>query len=174
MKMPQLLLITLTSIAMGMFIQTIVWGNNNPTVSQNTIQIAAENNGVPTDEYIVLSIRDANNKPEFELTQDEMELIARMVRAEAGNQDQVGKRLVVDVILNRMVDEKFPSTVGGVIYQSGQFTKPAGYYTEDDMEAVVLECERRIDTEILWFRAGSFHKFGTPAYQHADHYFSKK
>lgn len=174
MKMPQLLLITLTSIAMGMFIQTIVWGNNNPTVSQNTIQIAAENNGVPTDEYIVLSIRDANNKPEFELTQDEMELIARMVRAEAGNQDQVGKRLVVDVILNRVIDEKFPSTIGGVIYQSGQFTKPAGYYTEDDMEAVVLECERRIDTEILWFRAGSFHKFGTPAYQHADHYFSKK
>lgn len=174
MKTPQKILIALSLITMGMLVHTIVWAGDSPTISQNTIQIEAENNGVPTDEYIVVSIRDANNKPEFELTQEEMELIARMVRAEAGNQDQVGKRLVVDVILNRVCDDKFSDTVGGVVYQAGQFTKPAGYYMESDMEAVIEECERRIDTEILWFRSDSFHTFGTPAYQHGAHYFSKR
>lgn len=175
MKLPQFTLCCLTAFALGMFLETVVLATPNDNLSVSVCQIPEQAeeivDSMSTNEIITLVIKGQN---EFTLTQDEMELIAKIVHAEAGNQDQIGKRLVVDVILNRMVDEKFPSTVGGVIYQSGQFTKPAGYYTEDDMEAVVLECERRIDTEILWFRAGSFHKFGTPAYQHADHYFSKK
>lgn len=174
MKTPQIILITLSSIFIGMFFQTIVHGSNVGSVSVNEIQIAAEQSGIPTDENIIVTIQDGVSRPEFELTQEEMELIARMVRAEAGNQDQVGKRLVVDVILNRVCDDKFPDTVGGVIYQVGQFTKPAGYYMESDMEAVIEECERRIDKEILWFRNGNYHSFGTPAYQHGAHYFSKR
>lgn len=172
MKGPQLVLTILTSIVLGMFAQTVAYGETaSPTISENIVQIAAEAEGIPTEDVTVI-IRE--QKPDFELTDEEMALLARIVHAEAGNQDQVGKRLVVDVILNRVEDEAFPNTVGGVIYQSGQFTAPAGYYTESDMQAVIEECERRIDKEILWFRTGTYHNIGVPAYQHGAHYFSKR
>ena len=172
MRLPQILLITCTAFLLGMFINTVVYANTS-TVSSNTVQIATEEyvDTMEPTEVITLVIK---GKDEFELTQDEMELLARLVHAEAGNQDQVGKRLVVDVVLNRMLDDSFPSTIGGVIYQGGQFCKPSGFYTESDMEAVILECERRIDTQVLWFRTGSYHSYGTPICQHGAHYFSGK
>ena len=173
MKLPQILLITLSLIVVGMFVETIVWAETAPEISAsgNTIQIAAENEGIPT-ENVYVYVKEV--KPDFELSEDEMILIAKIVHAEAGNQDQVGKRLVVDVILNRICDDSFPATVGGVICQSGQFTRPAAFYTESDMQAVIEECERRIDTEILWFKTGGYHNIGVPAYQHGAHYFSKR
>ena len=102
----------------------------------------------------------------------EKELIAKLVHAEAGNQDQVGKRLVVDVILNRMASEDFPDTVSGVIYQVGQFTTPANFYTADDLEAVEKELGDLLDSEVLYFRTGKYHSHGNKLYQHGAHYFS--
>jgi spore germination cell wall hydrolase CwlJ-like protein len=40
---------------------------------------------------------------------DQLELLALCVEAEAGNQDQMGKRLVVDVILNRVDSPNYPN-----------------------------------------------------------------
>lgn len=175
MKLPQFILCGLSIFVIGMFLETVVLATPNDNLSVSVCQIpeqAKENvDSMSTNEIITLVIKGQN---EFTLTPDEMELLARIVHAEAGNQDMVGKRLVVDVVLNRMVDSKFPNTIGGVIYQIGQFTKPSATYTDSDMEAVILECERRIDTEILWFRTGSYHNVGTPAYQHGAHYFSKR
>lgn len=176
MRLPQVFLITFSALVLGMFINTVAYAATqgaDDSLSVNVTQIpeqaeeALENSD--TTEIITLVIK---GKDEFELTQDEMELLARIVHAEAGNQDQIGKRLVVDVVLNRMEDSSFPNTISGVIYQSGQFTRPSGFYTESDMNAVILECERRIDTQVLWFRTGSYHSYGTPICQHGAHYFS--
>ena len=52
---------------------------------------------------------------------DSLEMLAKCVQAEAGNQGLLGKRLVVDVILNRVDSDRFPNTIEGVITQSGQF-----------------------------------------------------
>ena len=51
------------------------------------------------------------------LVTSEMALIAQLVQAEAGNQDLKGKRLVADVVLNRVDSEKFPNTIEEVIFQ---------------------------------------------------------
>ena len=61
---------------------------------------------------------------EPELSQDpenEMELLARCIEAEAGNQSVLGRRLVADVILNRVDSPGYPDTIRDVIYQPGQF-----------------------------------------------------
>lgn len=175
MKLPQIILVTLSTFILGMFLETIVLATptDPEAVSVCQIPIIAEEavNNMDTTEAITLVIK---GQDEFELTLDEMELLAKLVHAEAGNQDQVGKRLVVDVVLNRMLDKSFPDTIGGVIYQVGQFTRPATFYTESDMQAVIDECEKRIDTEILWFRTGNYHNVGVPAYLHGAHYFSKR
>ena len=115
------------------------------------------------------------------LTDEELELMAAIVHAEAGNQDLTGKRLVADVVLNRVNDEAFPDTVEDVIYQKNQFSPVANgslakaydHLTPDDYEAVRLELGERLDYEIIYFTAGHYTRYGVPAYQHGDHYFSK-
>ena len=113
---------------------------------------------------------------EFEWT-DELLYLAKCVQAEAGNQDQLGKRLVVDVILNRVDSSRFPNTIEGVINQPHQFSVVSNGSinrqepTEDTLEAVRLEIERRTDDDVLFFRTGHYHTFCEPAYHHGAHYF---
>ncbi len=111
--------------------------------------------------------------PETEITEEEKRMIAGVVWHEAGNQDMIGKRLVVDCILNRMDDADFPSTIKSVIYQPNQFCVPSTYYDEDCMAAVEYELFERLDYEVKYFRTGEYHSFGTPLYVHGAHYFSK-
>jgi hypothetical protein len=111
-------------------------------------------------------------KPEFTFTDEELLMMAGVVHAEAGNQDLLGRRLVADVILNRIENNRFPNTVKGVIYQNGQFSRPATKIDNEDMQAVIMECQKRIDTNVLWFRTRRYHNIGDPIYQHGAHYFS--
>ena len=59
---------------------------------------------------------------EDEDDEEELLFLANCVEAEAGNQDDLGKRLVCDVILNRVDDPDFPDTIREVITQKYHFT----------------------------------------------------
>lgn len=111
---------------------------------------------------------------------DELELLALVVEAEAGNQDLTGKRLVVDVVLNRVDSPLFPDTITEVLEQPGQFTtmwngavEDAGYHMQEgDYTAVMMEVTgRRLDYDIYYFTAGEYNASCKPAYIHGDHYF---
>lgn len=114
---------------------------------------------------------------EVEIDDDVLELMARVVEAESGNQDLLGKRLVVDVILNRVDSSRFPNDIESVLRQSGQFTvvgSGAIYNvtpSEDTFKAIRMEIGRRTDTEILFFCASGYNSCCTPAYKHGAHYF---
>ena len=110
----------------------------------------------------------------------ELELLAAVVEAEAGNQDMIGKRLVVDVVLNRVDSPLFPDTITEVLEQPGQFTtmwngavEDAGWHMqEDDYTAVMMEVTgTRLDYDIYFFTAGEYNASCKPAYIHGDHYF---
>lgn len=51
------------------------------------------------------------------LGQEDKDILLRIVEAEAGNQDEDGKLLVANVVLNRVDSEKFPDTVTKVVFQ---------------------------------------------------------
>ncbi len=53
----------------------------------------------------------------YELSDDEMGVLLRIVEAEAGNEDEEGKLLVANVVLNRVENDAFPDTVSGVVFQ---------------------------------------------------------
>ncbi len=53
----------------------------------------------------------------YELSKKELEVLLRIVEAEAGCEDEEGKLLVANVVLNRMNHEKFPDTVSEVVFQ---------------------------------------------------------
>ena len=113
------------------------------------------------------------------MEQSELELLAACVEAEAGNQSLLGKRLVVDVILNRQEDPDFPDSVQGVIEAPGQFdvvrlgsikkVEP----TEDTWNAVYAELTGvKASEDVLYFRTKQYSKYGEPLACVGDHYFS--
>lgn len=55
-----------------------------------------------------------------DLTEEDYQILLRIVEAEAGGEDEKGKILVANVVLNRVKDEAFPDTVKDVVYQRSQ------------------------------------------------------
>ncbi|MDE6419646.1 MAG: cell wall hydrolase, partial [Lachnospiraceae bacterium] len=51
------------------------------------------------------------------VSEEDYEALLRIVQAEAGNEDTKGKILVANVVLNRVVDERFPNSVYDVVFQ---------------------------------------------------------
>lgn len=65
-----------------------------------------------TVEYHVLV-----NENAVHLDEESYEILCRIVEAEAGNEDETGRMLVANVILNRVESSRFPNTVKGVVFQ---------------------------------------------------------
>lgn len=67
-------------------------------------------------------------EPEYviKVSGQDIECMMRIVEAEAGCEDRIGKLLVANVIINRVRDKAFPDTVTAVVYQrnsqSAQFS----------------------------------------------------
>lgn len=121
--------------------------------------------------------------PEDELYNN-MELIAKVVEAEAANQQKVGKTLVANVILNRLKSEDFPDTVVKVIYQEGAFSVIGNGRahniapTEETWKIVEAEVEKYLAGEELMFDSLYFCSTGWPKYgekdiQIGDHFATK-
>ena len=132
--------------------------------------------------YVQIREHKAENDIEMEVEtifDEQIELLARCVESEAGNQSQLGKRLVADVILNRVESEDFPDGIEGVINQKGQFSVVSNGSIDkavpsaETWEAVAMEMNRRIDENILYFKAGSYPAYGEPVCQVDKHFFSK-
>ena len=124
---------------------------------------------------------DTEKQIEAEISEGEKELLACLVWAEARGEDQTGKQLVVDVVLNRVDDPRFPNTITDVVYQKYQFSpvldgslqKAFTEVTPECYEAVATELEERTDSEILYFTAGGYGRYGERAYQWGNHFFNK-
>lgn len=147
-------------------------------IAQNTLnnKIAAMQPLVNIDvKCSVSSVSD--NEIEIELAYDELEYLAACVEAEAGTEGLIGKRLVVDVILNRIDSDKFPDTITEVINAPGQFSVVSNGainkvdISQETFEAIEMELEHRTDSKIMYFRSGKYGT-GTPAYKVNSHYFS--
>lgn len=117
------------------------------------------------------------------ISNQDFELLCQLVAAEAENQSFEGKRAVAAVVLNR-VDYGWPfeDSIEEVIFQDGQFTCISdkrffdawAYVSDEDREAVIAELSERKYSEYLYFTAGHYGDYGTPAEQIGDHYFCKE
>ena len=142
------------------------------TITQVEERIVKERVEIPSEPKIVEVVKEVPRQAETLLNDAEKELIACVVYSEGNNQDLLGKRLIVDTILNRRDNERFPNTIYGVIYQQGQYHKSAGIYNDECLKAIEMEIYERLDYDVLWFNNDGYLPYGTPAYQHGDHYFS--
>lgn len=115
------------------------------------------------------------------LSDKEVNLIALVANAEAEGESEYGKRLVIDTILNRVDNKKFPDTVYGVIYQKHQFSSMWGKNRRvDQVKATKELCSlvreeevNRTNSDVLYFTAGNYGKYGHHLFKEGNHYFSK-
>lgn len=148
-----------------------------PTPTYINKVIAAEPKIVTVD-----MMEETPDDLEVELWTDSLEYLACCVEAEAGNQSELGKRLVCDTILNRFDSGKYETMYDVIneenngVYQysvvgDGSIFKVTP--TEETYRIVAEEVENRTNTEVLYFRTKHYHTFGTPLFKEDDHYFSK-
>ena len=52
-----------------------------------------------------------------DISDEDLEVLLRIVEAEAGSEDEDGRLLVANVVLNRVESDKFPSTITDVVFQ---------------------------------------------------------
>lgn len=61
-------------------------------------------------------------KTDEKINSDDLDLMARIIYAEAGNCSDEEQLLVGNVIMNRVASPKYPNTIREVIYQKGQYS----------------------------------------------------
>lgn len=121
-------------------------------------------------------------EPEVEevwMPSDEVYLIAMVTAAEAGIEPELGQRLVIDVVLNRVDSPQFPNDIYSVIYQPGQFAcvSDGRIYecpvTDELLNLVYEEMQWRTNWDVHFFRTRQYSIYGEPLFQVEHHYFSK-
>lgn len=69
----------------------------------------------------------------YALTAEDEALLCQVALAEAGYRDPYSQACVMQVIMNRVADGRFPNTVSGVVYQPHQFST-AGFLSRFNPE----------------------------------------
>lgn len=91
--------------------------------------------------------------PAYALCEEDYDILLRIVEAEAGGEDEDGKLLVANVVLNRMNSEAFPNSVKEVVMQKNgrvtQFSPVASgsIWRVEVSEETIRAVERAIEGE---------------------------
>ena len=65
----------------------------------------------------VVDCSELQRNSKYQLTEEELDVLLRIVEAEAGCEDEDGKLLVANVILNRLNSPKFPDSITEIVFQ---------------------------------------------------------
>ncbi len=168
-------------------------------LAEETLLLPASTEATPVVEtqprQLAASYTDESRKPvdassveySFRMngSEEDREILNKIVMAEAGDQDMKGQIMVANVILNRVRSSKFPNSVAGVVFAPGQFTPvSSGSYDRAVPSASVKEAVSRAlegedysqgalyfvmyNTSSSWFRNAL-----TFVCRHGDHNFYK-
>ena len=113
-------------------------------------------------------------------SEDEIYTMAKVCMAEAENQSEYGKRLVISTILNRLDSGIYGSTIYDVVYAPYQFEVTMNGRLErvepDDymIELVRQEISNRSNYDVFYLRTNYYSEYGTPMFIDGDHYFSSR
>lgn len=159
---------------------TMVHYSPNPT--NESMDFAVQQAPPPTPIYI----EEQPPKPEPEpaayqeiadvITDDEIEMLARLLFLEAGNQSVEGQRAVIEVVFNRLLSDEFPNTLNDVVYAKNQFSPahliPSTTPTEEQYEViqiVLTDTDTILDRGVVFFSRGQYNDYLFDKI--GDHYF---
>lgn len=111
-------------------------------------------------------------------SEDEIYLMAKVCLAEAEDQSEYGKRLVVSTMLNRLDSGIYGDSIYDVIYAPYQFEVMSNGRIdrvepdEHTLNLVKEEVVARSNYDVIYFRMDYYSEYGTPLFVEDDHYFS--
>lgn len=159
-------------------VETDTEDNASNESMQNTVEnVIAEQ---PVTVYPVYG----NGRTFSALSEDEFNLLCRLVSAEAGPNSWSAGKMVAEVVLNRVDSGVFPNDVASVIYQNNngeyQFSPVLdGNLYSAQITDTVISCVKdamqnpSCPHSLLYFRSGYYHTgFGTPYTECGGLYFS--
>ncbi|MDO5418288.1 MAG: cell wall hydrolase [Lachnospiraceae bacterium] len=77
-------------------------------------------------------------------TEEDYQVMLKIVQAEAGGCDEKGKILVANVVMNRVRSSKFPNSIKSVVYERSQFSPVIdGSINRVKVSAETIECVNR-------------------------------
>ena len=129
------------------------------------------------DEMVLIKTQLAQTTEDELYSDEEIDLIALVCLGEAEGESELGKRLVIDTILNRLYSGRWPDTISGVCWQRGQYCclrngRCSRLKPNDYIRQLVREEMRSLtNSEVIYFSAGGYN--GSPLFQEGGHYFSK-
>ena len=80
------------------------------------------NEDISQNEEEIIETKNIYTEVIDNLSDYDKELICRVLYREAGGEEEDGQRAVVEVILNRLLSEKYPNTIEEVLSQENQFS----------------------------------------------------
>lgn len=154
-----------------------------PTPARYIVDVRTETVEVPVPvERVVhdtVYVSVDGNSFDTGFTMAEIDDLTAIAHYEAGNQDEIGIRLVVDTVLNRVRSPYFPDTITEVLEALGQYatiglvrSKGTSQCTDLERQLVYEEIAHCLDDSVFYFQRYSYPSSGKHLYQHGDHYFS--
>lgn len=80
------------------------------------------NEDISQNEEEIIETKNIYTEVIDNLSDYDKELICRILYREAGGEEEEGQRAVIEVILNRLLSEKYPNTIEEVLSQENQFS----------------------------------------------------
>lgn len=117
--------------------------NSNISIEGETVIFGGNITAPKPDEVTVSESEDLF----YGYSEKDIDLMAACVYFEAGNQSMEGKRLVADVILNRVASSRFPNSVYDVLSAPGQFSTWKKIKVSDP-EDIPINCYGAVLSEI--------------------------
>lgn len=154
-----------TSILVIVIVAIVCFFGNNNKVKTSPFEITYEDT---TPEQVDITYKpiliDVSEPIPFyyetikDMTGNDREILARLVRLEAENQSLEGQMAAVEVVLNRIMSDEFPNNLTDVIYQKNQFS-PAKFINSttplqmqyEAVDTVFKETEPILNTGVLFF-----------------------
>ena len=121
---------------------------------------------------VIVKLEDGN------MCWDSIDLLAVCVLAEAEGESELGKRLVIDTVLNRAAHPEFPNTIQEVISYPNAFTSywdgrmDEAEPSQEIYRLISEEMRNRTNEKVLYFAAGHWPEYGSPLVKEGGHCFS--
>ena len=158
-------------------ISIIIQDESNEKIEQEVTESCSNSNICSEEQNETIDITEEQTENEYSycVTDKEYNLLLRVCMSECGGkygEPLEGKIAVVETILNR--SEIFGKTIEEVVYEQNQYSvSDNGEPDETVREAVdIALSSNTYPDDMIYFRAGYYHNFGTPYRQIGNHYFS--
>lgn len=157
----------------------IISDKSNVDVEHEVTEYCSNRNTFIEEQIETIDITEERTENEYSycVTEKEYNLLLRVCMSECGGKNGEpleGKIAVVETILNR--SEIYGKTIEEVVYDPNQYSvADNGEPDETVRKAVdIALISNTYPDDMIYFRSGYYHSFGTPYRQIGNHYFSLK